>query len=302
MIAIDWGTSSFRAWRLDGSGRTLDRRAAPLGILAVPGRAFAATLATQLADWLSADADPVLMSGMIGSRQGWAEADYAPTPAGADALSGTLARVTLADGRDGWIVPGVITRDAAGVHDVMRGEETQILGVLEALGPGAHVLCLPGTHSKWVTVRHGCIDAFATHMTGETFALFAQHSILAKTMPPAEAAGFDAAAFDLGVARSGDAGGLLHHVFGLRAQVLAGALPEARTRDALSGLLVGHECRAASADAAVVHLVGAPALTTRYERALVHLGRTVRVLDPDAALAGLIRVARARGFLGAPSA
>ena len=301
MIAIDWGTSSFRAWRLDDAGRELDRRSAPLGILAVPDRAFAATLATQLADWLAIDTGAVLMSGMIGSRQGWTEAAYAPTPAGADALSENLARVTLADGRDGWIVPGVITRDASGVHDVMRGEETQILGVLDALGPGTHRLCLPGTHSKWVTVRDDRIASFATHMTGETFALFAQHSILARTMPPA-ADELDTAAFDLGVARSGDGGGLLHHLFGIRAQVLAGALAEAQTRDTLSGLLVGHECRAASTDDAVVHLVGATALTIRYERALAQLGRSVHVHDPDAALAGLTRVASARGLLGASPA
>lgn len=296
IVAVDWGTSGFRAWQLADDGHMLARHAADRGILSVEGGAFEAVLRGQVGQWL----DPrrctgVLMSGMIGSRQGWREAAYVAAPAGAAELSSGLAAFTLTDGLAAWIVPGVSTRAASGVPDVMRGEETQILGILPTLGPGDHLLCLPGTHSKWVTVLDRRITGFATHMTGETFSLFSKHSILARTMPD-DTGGFDADAFEKGVRRSGEPGGLLHHTFGVRAEVLVDGLAESATRDYLSGLLVGHECRAATA-ARPVHLVGSAALTARYEHALSLLGCPTTRHDPDAALAGLLHIARSRGLL-----
>jgi len=296
IVAVDWGTSGFRAWQIDDAGRTLARHAADRGILSVEGGAFEAVLRGQVGQWL----DPrrcagVLMSGMIGSRQGWREAAYVPAPAGPAELSQGLASFTLTDGLPAWIVPGVSARAASGVPDVMRGEETQILGILPALGPGEHLLCLPGTHSKWVTVRDGRISGFATHMTGETFALYSKHSILARTMRD-DSGDFDTPAFEKGVRRSGEPGGLMHHVFGARAEVLVDALAEASTRDYLSGLLVGHECRAATTGCEV-HLVGSAALTARYERALSMLACPSTRHDPDAALIGLVHIARSRGLL-----
>lgn len=296
IVAVDWGTSGFRAWQLDDAGHTLARHAADRGILSVDSGAFEAVLRGQVGQWL----DPrrctgVLMSGMIGSRQGWQEAPYVSTPAGPAELSQGLLSFTLTDGVPAWIVPGVSTRAASGVPDVMRGEETQILGILPALGAGEHLLCLPGTHSKWVTVLDGRITGFATHMTGETFALFSKHSILARTMP-GDTGDFDASAFEKGVRRSGEPGGLLHHAFGVRAEVLIDGLPEAATRDYLSGLLVGHECRAAAAGRPV-NLVGSAALTARYQRALAMIESPTTRHDPDAALIGLVHIARTRGLL-----
>jgi len=294
LIAIDWGTSGFRAWHLDAGGALLARRAADRGILSVQEGGFEAALRGEIGAWLGADCLGVLMSGMIGSRQGWLEAAYAHAPVGPGELSARLASFTLQDGTPAWIVPGVAARSASGIPDVMRGEETQILGILPALGPGDHLLCLPGTHSKWVHVEHGRISGFQTHMTGETFALFSKHSILARTMT--ESSGFSTAAFEQGVRRSGEPGGLLHHLFGVRAAVLVDGQPEADTRDVLSGILIGHECRAASAGRSV-HLVGSAALTQRYEHALATLGCATTRHDPDAALAGLIHIARSRGLL-----
>ncbi len=298
IVAVDWGTSGFRAWQLDAAGHTLARHAADRGILSVDSGAFEAVLRGQVGQWL----DPrrctgVLMSGMIGSRQGWQEAPYVPAPAGPAELSAGLHAFTLTDGLPAWIVPGISTRAASGVPDVMRGEETQILGILPALGAGEHLLCLPGTHSKWVTVRDGRITGFATHMTGETFALFSKHSILARTMP-GDSGDFDTSAFDKGVRRSGEPGGLMHHMFGIRAEVLVDGLAEAATRDYLSGLLVGHECRAA-AGGRPVHLVGSAALTARYQHALTMVESPTTRHDPDAALIGLVHIARSRGLLAA---
>lgn len=290
MIAVDWGTSSFRAYRLDASGRVLERREAAAGILTVHDGAFADTLRTQIGAWIAAGETQVLMSGMIGSRQGWQEAPYARTPAGADEIAGAMVSVPFDEGVQVWIAPGVMHRTAEGFHDVMRGEETQLVGVLHGLGPGAHLVCLPGTHSKWVELVDGRIAAFRTHMTGEVFAVLRGHSILGRTI--ATDAPFDAQAFRAGVLRSREGSGLLHHLFEVRSQFLADALTSEASADYLSGVLIGHEF-AAERPAGKVHLLGAKALCDRYALACEVLGLPCARLDPDAAVAGLVALGHA---------
>jgi 2-dehydro-3-deoxygalactonokinase len=283
MIAVDWGTSSFRAYRVDARGAIVDKRTAPLGIMHVEGGRFAEALQAQVGDWLGAGERPVVMSGMIGSRQGWKEAPYVDCPADAGQIAGCLQRVTWSEGLDAWIVPGVSCRDAGGVPDVMRGEETQILGVLDAL-PQTAWICLPGTHSKWVEVRDRRIHAFTTHMTGEMFAALRAHTILGRMMTDAPQ---DAAWFQAGLQRAGEPGGLLHHLFGVRARGLFGELPAAASASYLSGLLIGHELHAAATPAETVYLLGAQALESAYTLALEHSGRRAVCLDADAAVRGL---------------
>lgn len=293
MIAVDWGTTSFRAYRIDAAGIVVDKREAPLGILAIKEQRFAEALESQVDDWITQGVHPIVMSGMIGSRQGWREQAYVRCPAGPDELAARLGSVTWGmHGRNAWIVPGLITRDAQGVHDVLRGEETQIVGVLDDLGPGTHTLCLPGTHSKWVRVDDGRIVSFTTHMTGELFAVLRDHSILGRTM---ENAGDIPAAFDAGLARSRQAGGLLHHLFGVRADSLAGTLTAEAAHEFLSGLLIGHEIASVAPTDGTVHILGSQALAARYERALSAAGCRAHVLDPDAAVRGLFRLATALG-------
>jgi 2-dehydro-3-deoxygalactonokinase len=292
MIAVDWGTSSFRAYRVDAAGIVHEKREAPLGILQVHGGQFAQALESQVADWIGAGEGPVVMSGMIGSRQGWHEMPYVPCPADADDIAAHMGRVQWDKGREAWLVPGLVTRDAAGVHDVMRGEETQLVGALEQLGPGRHTVCLPGTHSKWVRVEDGRIEGFTTHMTGELFAVLRDHSILGRTM---ENAGDDPASFDAGVMRSGEPGGLLHHLFGVRAECLAGRLSAEQAHEYLSGLLIGHEVRAAAPGSGTVCLLCSEALAPRYERALASRGLVAHVLDPDSVVRGLHRLSQCIG-------
>jgi 2-dehydro-3-deoxygalactonokinase len=294
MIAVDWGTSSFRAYRLDAVGHVQDRRDAAAGILAVAHGVFADTLRAQIGPWIAAGETQVLMSGMIGSRQGWREAPYARTPAGADEIAGAMVSVPFDDGVQVWIAPGVMHRTTEGFHDVMRGEETQIVGVLRTLGSGTHRVCLPGTHSKWVELVDGRIVAFRTHMTGEVFAVLRAHSILGRTIPAQ--APFDADAFRAGVLRAREASGLLHHLFEVRAQFLADALTAETSADYLSGVLIGHEL-AAERPAGPVHLLGAPALCDRYALACDTLGVPGIRLDPDAAVDGLVRLAQARKLI-----
>ena len=287
MLAIDWGTTSFRAYRLDPAGTIVDSRSAAAGILSVEGANFAAVLEQQAGDWIAAGEMPVVMSGMIGSRQGWLEVPYAACPAGLDEIAAGMRKVAWNRG-EVWIAPGLTCRDDAGVPDVIRGEETQILGVLDQLGAGRHTICLPGTHSKWVEVDHGKIVRFSTHMTGEAFAVFKAHSILGRMMKDAVT---DQNAFADGVRRSADAGGLLHHLFGVRSRGLFGDLLETASASYLSGLLIGHELRAAGLSGQPVHLLCTPQLADVYRQALDVLGMESSTLDSNAVTHGLFRLA-----------
>jgi 2-dehydro-3-deoxygalactonokinase len=171
------------------------------------------------------------------------------------------------------------------VAEVMRGEETEVIGVLADF-PSGGIACLPGTHSKWARVAGGRITGFATHMTGETFAALRGHTILGRMMQEGPT---DGAPFDAGVSRSGEPGGLLHHVFGVRAEALAGRLPDSDAGAYLSGILIGHEVRAALAPTpgAVVHVIGAPELTRLYSKAIEACGGFPERHDGEAAARGL---------------
>jgi 2-dehydro-3-deoxygalactonokinase len=285
LIAVDWGTTGFRAYRLGGDGAVLESRSAAKGILAVPPGGFPGVLEEQVADWIAAGAAPIVMAGMVGSRQGWLEVPYVACPAGFGEIAVAMRDVRWA-GRRAWIAPGLIARDESGVPDVMRGEETQILGALTDL-PGSALVCLPGTHSKWARVEDGRITGFSTCMTGEVYAVMKAHSILGRMMEE-WAAGSDA--FADGVRRSGEPGGLLHHLFGVRTRGLTGELAGAAAASYLSGVLIGHELRAARVGAERVHFLGAAALADRYLDAARLLELDARTLDPDSAVRALFRL------------
>ncbi len=282
LIAVDWGTSSLRGARLDASGRVLEERSAPLGILNVPNGDFAGTFAAQFSDWMKPEGTPCLISGMAGSRQGWVEAPYAACPAGPEELAKHLH----------WIEPGRIaivpglSDDRGAVPDVMRGEEVQIFGAMRLANLKDGLFVLPGTHSKWATVRGGRVTGFRTFMTGEFYGLLAQHSILARTLEAG--APLDEAAFRRGVVRAAEGDGLLHDAFGVRALGLFGRLTPAESASYLSGLLIGEELRAQDlSDGAEVIAIGAPALTARYALALGERGGHVRSFGAEATWAGL---------------
>jgi 2-dehydro-3-deoxygalactonokinase len=289
MIGIDWGTSSLRAYRLAPDGTVRGRHeAAARGIMAIGLGGFAPALREAVGDWIADGEGCVLLCGMVGSRQGWVEAPYLPCPAGLADLAAATVRVPFDDPVRVRLIPGLLARDAGGVPEVMRGEETQVVGLLDAIDGGAEAtLCLPGTHCKWVRVAGGRIAGFATHMTGEVFAALSAHTILARTMdamaPPYPGA------FDRGVARAKQRGGLLHHLFGVRALGLTGELADSEAASYFSGLLIGHEIAAAleAGVAPPIHLAGAEALVARYARALAAFGIPHRVHDPDAAARGL---------------
>ena len=299
LIAIDWGTSSARAYWLDARGGILDQRSAPLGVLKVAAGGFPEALRVLL-DGIADDGQPLIACGMIGSRQGWVEAPYRPCPAGLDALAAALTSVP---GTRLAIVPGLICRDRTEVPDVLRGEETQIVGALDApvRQRERRVLVLPGTHSKWALVGAGGIETFATFMTGEIYAVLREHSILGRLAVESS----DAAALERGVARSLDAkAGLTHDLFSARTLALTGELAPEAVGDYLSGLLLGAEVaagrrwleqNAVAGDS--VTLVGDAALCERYRRAFALAGVAAAPGAPAAAARGLWRIAQRAGMV-----
>jgi len=287
LIAIDWGTSSLRGARLSDQGAVLEERAFARGILTVPPGDFPAIFQQHFGAWMEPPDTLCLIAGMAGSRQGWIEAPYCPCPAGFDELAQRLAWVE--PGRIA-IVPG-LNCEHAGVPDVMRGEETQVFGALKLLGVQDALLVLPGTHSKWVQVRGGRVEGFATLMTGEFYALLRRDSILARTMP-ADDGELHGAAFDAGVALALRDGGLLHHAFSVRSLALFDRLPAAQAPSYLSGLVIGDELRSRqlARDDPVV-IVGTDALTQRYQRALSQCGVRAQCIGAQAMWRGLHEIA-----------
>jgi len=276
-IAVDWGTTNRRAYRIGGGGKVEDQLEDGNGILSVPAGGFPAAvdeIRARLGD------RPMLMAGMVGSNRGWAEAPYVPCPAGLPELAASLKWV---EPERVAIVPGVCFSqgDAA---DVMRGEEVQLLGAFaEGLVPASATVCHPGTHNKWVRIADGRIAAFRTVMTGEMFSLLSKHSILSDMLGGEVTPG---TAFEAGV-KAGLAGRpLTGELFSVRARVLLG---KARREDAASytsGLLIGTDVRSGLADAArdgPVYVMGRPDLTRLYAAALAAAGREAKELEGDAA-------------------
>ncbi|MCW5642790.1 MAG: 2-dehydro-3-deoxygalactonokinase [Rhodoferax sp.] len=293
LLALDWGTSSLRGARIGATGRVMDERAFPRGILTVPAGGFAEVFDTCFGDWARDGAQACLISGMAGSKQGWVEAPYCACPAGFADVAAELrwvqdARLHLPTA----IVPGLSCehRSAlpglAGVPDVMRGEEVQILGAMH-LGGWRDGLCiLPGTHSKWAWIRDGRVTTFRSYMTGEFYALLSQQSLLARTIDTQAA--FDADAFGLGLARAGQGGGLLHNAFSARTLSLFARMDAGPLASYLSGLVIGEELRAQDVQAAArVTVIGSPSLTARYALAFDRLGIPTHRMGAEASWAGL---------------
>lgn len=225
---------------------------------------------------------------MIGSRQGWVETKYVSCPVGIADLAAAVAQVPFS-GAEVLLIPGVAGVDSCGVPEVMRGEETEVMGMLQA-GKGTGLACLPGTHTKWIQFSNEIIVNFVTCMTGESYAALRQNTSLARIMSVNEA--HDNEAFLRGVARSMDAGGLLHHLFSVRTLTLMHHLEQAAAAPYLSGLLIGHEVRAVMPAGAHIHLVGDPQLCSLYAQAIQTCGGSFTLEQEHAAPRGLAAIGR----------
>jgi 2-dehydro-3-deoxygalactonokinase len=292
VVAVDWGSSSLRGARLDADGAVQEERASENGVLAVAAGGFARVFDQQFGDWMQGTDTLALISGMAGSKQGWVEAPYCACPARFEDLRSHL---TWIEGRSVAIVPGMTCKHA-GIPDVMRGEETQVYGALQLLGRQDGLFVLPGTHSKWVLVRAGRVQSFATVMTGEFYALLRQHSILARSMP-ADDGEFDGPAFDQGVSVALSSRSLMQTAFSVRSLALFDRVRATALPSYLSGLVIGDELRSQMVHGldggGQVVVIGSDALAPRYERALSQQGVTVQRIGAAAAWRGLWAVAQA---------
>lgn len=302
VAAVDWGTTRMRVWLLDAKGEPLGERRSDEGMLSAAGIGFKNVLDRHLAELGAPDNLPVIICGMAGARQGWIEAPYVETPALLDAVLGGAISVP-GNSRDVRIIPGLAQRDAD-APDVMRGEETQLAGIAELRQPGSHVVCMPGTHSKWVSIKDGAVTGFGTWMTGELYSILTQQSVLKHSVGGgANAVLVSSEAFATGVETGlTDRADLTSHLFGIRAGgLLLGLRPEdAAAR--LSGLLIGAEIGAAErrypATGPVV-LVGSGLMYNLYERAFEVAGIEARRADAENAVRyGLFDAAKRCGMIG----
>lgn len=307
-ILVDWGSSSLRTYRHDLS---LIHESPTGGVLSVPSGGFSAALEAALPGVPASV--PAVICGMAGSTRGWREVPYVPVPATFHDVVAHAVRFTAESGRPIVLLPGVSCAcNVNGQPDVMRGEETQIFGAVEAAALGEDyttaLFCLPGTHTKWALVTRApnggvAIAAFNTCMVGELFAVLTAHSVLASSVAPSPVGAAPGAAFLEGLAAPAP----LHALFSARARDVSAA-PEARGRvregnaDFISGALLALELREARewvdrsparGAKPAVHLVGAAALCGRYAAALGAAGwATPRPTPNDTTARGLALLAR----------
>lgn len=295
LIAVDWGTTRLRARLVDGKGALVAEANSDRGIGVLNGSGHEAAFESLVAAW---PAVPAIMTGMVGSRQGWREAAYVPCPADAAAVALAMTRLTTARGREVAIIPGLRVGNA----NVMRGEETQIVGLIATEAAFSGTAVLPGTHSKWVKVQRGTMVDFASFISGELFALLARHSLLRHSVGDPDAMGdvSGSADFLAGVDYARRVP-FPAAIFSVRVrQLLTETAPEANLAY-LSGLVIGGEIASAMALGVAdgpLRIIAAQNLGRAYQAALAVFNLTADVHDGDAmALAGLLSLARAIGWL-----
>jgi 2-dehydro-3-deoxygalactonokinase len=292
-IALDWGTTSFRAYLVGADGLVKDQFASPEGILAVKNQGFEAVLESHIGSWDKAL--PVVASGMITSRQGWIELPYAECPAGLPELASHIKVHQTISGRTIHFITGMHFKSSSIGHDVMRGEETQVFGSMES---GANHFVAPGTHSKWIDVAGNKITRFSSYMTGEVFALLRTHSILGRLM---SSDSDDEGAFIKGIDKAlADPAGFLHSIFSVRTQGLFSDMRPEHLASYLSGIVIGTEVAHATVnnDRAAKYLVLASAgIGARYVKAMTYAGLDAMMGDPVAVIKGEAAVAREAGVI-----
>lgn len=304
LIALDWGTTHLRAYRVPAltsqqvSDASIECRQGP-GVTAVPQGDFGSCLDTIIGDWLSADTTmPILANGMVTSTLGWHEVEYCDCPASIESLVATSVDIPFG-ATTATLIGGARCTNPFGMPDVLRGEELQALG---AISPDEDALVvLPGTHNKWIAVNGGRLVSFVTVLTGELYALLCKNSTLVAVGPDQDD---DTDAFDAGLEAIASAGAdnALALLFSTRARRLSGALAETSAAAYLSGLLIGADVRLglqlaerARWSTATLRLVASPALADRYLRAFAHANVKVdQVSDRHASIKGFQRFAAAR--------
>ncbi|MFT4002343.1 MAG: 2-dehydro-3-deoxygalactonokinase [Rhizobium sp.] len=298
-VAVDWGTSSFRLWLIGEDGGVLAERRSGEGMTTAAQTGFAKILQAHLDAVSAPDTLPVIVCGMAGARQGWVEAGYIDAPTSLAAIL-TGAVSVPGQSRDVRILPGLAQRSQT-VPDVMRGEETQLLGAIAADTRGEQLVCMPGTHSKWVRVLDGQVTGFSTFMTGELFDVITKHSILSHAVAGAADVPADTKAFEAALkAAFGTPALVTNLLFTARSGQLLNGLTAAGAQALISGTLIGAEIAGALASAgrnAAITLVASGRLQALYEDAFRTLSLNYKTIDADAAVRrGLSAAAEAIWF------
>ncbi|MCR6499243.1 2-dehydro-3-deoxygalactonokinase [Shinella sp. CPCC 101442] len=285
-VAVDWGTSSFRLWLIGKDGSVLAERRSDEGMTTAARTGFEAVLDTHLRAIGAPENLPVLICGMAGAKQGWVEAGYLDTPAALLDIPAAAVRIPGVEA-DIRILPGLAQRDAT-APDVIRGEETQLLGAAGELGDGDHLVCMPGTHSKWVRLSGGRVEGFSTFMTGELFDAIAKNTILSHSIAEAGPVSGNNAAFRAAVGRMVKNPALAtSQLFSVRAGALIAGLVPDDAKARLSGTLIGLEIAGALslvAEGTPVALVVSGGLGALYGEALAAAGLSPVVIDADTAV------------------
>lgn len=285
-IAIDWGSTNLRAW-LFVNGKLTDSQQSEAGVTRLNGRSVEQVFHEVLAPWQQHQL-PVIMAGMIGSNAGWVPAPYLPCPTRLTDLAGKLTRVPAAAPWDARIIPGIsIVSDNN--CNVMRGEETQLLGAYRTQPSSLYLM--PGTHCKWVRVDKGVIDDFRTIMTGELHHLLIKQSLVGVGLSEQVA---DPAVFRQGMEQGFAENNILRCLFETRAAHVLGQLDKGAVSEWLSGLLIGNEVAQMQRDWHIgqgesVTVIGNPQLAARYQQALNYAGLQDHLLDGDEAFQAGIR-------------
>ena len=263
--AVDWGTSNFRAWACSRDGTVLEQVHSDQGMGKIAPQDFEAVLSDALKPFLGQTRLPIICCGMVGAKQGWHEAPYATVPCEPAQFHNTVHVTTTDDRLDVHIVGGV---SQSGPADVMRGEETQIAGFIDRHPDFEGVLCLPGTHTKWVHISAREIVSFRTFMTGELFALLSDHSVLKHSVTNGD---WNQSAFEAGLDVSISAPQMAAaHLFGLRAEGLVNGMTPSVARSRLSGMLIGLELAGSKPywQGQEIVVIGEPKLSDVYVHAL----------------------------------
>ena len=243
LIGVDWGSTRFRAYLLDETGGLIDRLSNDQGIFSRKTASYEEILFRNCEKWLHWMPEiPILMAGMIGSRNGWVETGYLSCPVSIRSFGANIIQVQDICSHHVYITPGISALASPGLPDVIRGEETQIFGVMDESTVNTLMACVPGTHSKWIQVDDNRITRFSTFMTGEIFAAIRRCGSISSML---DECATDSNRFMEGIGVSQRDGGIMNHLFSIRARAVTGSNGSKLNKSNLSGLLIGAEIKSA---------------------------------------------------------
>lgn len=308
LVCVDWGSSNFRAFLLNKDGVLLDSVETNQGMLQLKPNDFEPILLKQLEVWLGDEKLPIIMAGMVGSAGGWQTTNYVTCPIAQQDLCANIVSIENSQNLNIAIIPGIETQKSEPKYDVARGEEVQVFGAMSMIGKhyiGDSLFCLPGTHSKWITMKNKKITQLSTHITGELFSILTKYSILAAQKPNNNR--IDESVFIQALNYVKNFGGLANHLFSARTNMLNGQLDNVDIDNYISGILIGNEVLEMKREipsleldqkSNIIYLVGNKLLNNNYFMALKFFGFRPVILDGLAAsYTGMYLIAKRAGYL-----